>query len=101
MSAYIVSVCEITNMNDDFKRYVQRAEALIHQAGGEYIVRGPANKIYEGEKLQGRYVIIVKFPNMAALQSFIDSDEYVNEVKPLRAGTGIYDIGVWEETAQK
>jgi hypothetical protein len=33
---------------------------------------------------------------MDALKSFVESDEYQNVVKPLRAGTGTYDIAAFE-----
>ena len=101
MAAYIVAVCEITNFSEGMKEYVKRSEELVHAAGGEYVVRGPSTKIYEGDYLEGKYSIVSKFPDMAALKSFIESDEYQNDVKPLRAGTGIYEVGAWEETADK
>ena len=101
MTAYIVAVCEITNFNEGMKEYVKRAEELIHAAGGEYVVRGPSEKIYEGDYLAGKYAIVSKFPDMAALRSFVESDEYQNEVKPLREGTGVYEIGAWEEAEAK
>ena len=80
------------------QEYVKRSEELIHAAGGEYVVRGPSEQIYEGDYLTGKYAIVSKFPDMAALKSFIESAEYQNEVKPLREGTCIYEIGAWEET---
>ena len=101
MPAYIVAVCEITDFNEGMKEYVKRAEELIHRCGGEYIVRGPSNTILEGDHLKGKYVIVSKFPDMDALKSFAQSDEYLHDIKPLRAGTGIYDVGAWEETEAK
>ncbi len=98
MAAYLVAAAQITNFTEDMKKYVQRSEELLHKAGGQYLVRGPGEKIYEGDLLAGRYMIVSKFPSMAALKSFVESDEYQNNVKPLREGTGIYDIGAWEET---
>lgn len=101
MAAYIVAVCEITEFTEGFKEYVSRSEKLLHQAGGEYVVRGPAEKVLEGTYLPGKYTIVSKFPNMEALKSFAEGDEYMNEVKPLRAGTGIYEVAAFEETDKK
>ena len=42
MSVYLVSVCEITNMNEGLKEYAQKSAELIQQFGGSYNVRGPA-----------------------------------------------------------
>jgi hypothetical protein len=33
---------------------------------------------------------------MEKLQAFYNSSEYQNDCKPLREGTGIYDIGFFE-----
>jgi uncharacterized protein (DUF1330 family) len=98
MPAYILSVCEITEMNDDFKRYAQLAAELSKAYGGEYVIRGKAAAILEGKGLAGKAVVLSRFPSMEKLRAFYDSDEYQNKVKPLRAGTGIYDIGAFEGT---
>jgi uncharacterized protein (DUF1330 family) len=96
MAAYLVATAQIDNFTEDMKTYVQRSEALVHQAGGQYLVRGPGTTVYEGDFLTGRHVIVSKFPSMDALKSFVESDEYQNVVKPLRAGTGTYDIAAFE-----
>jgi hypothetical protein len=36
---------------------------------------------------------------MEALRGFMECEEYVNNVAPLRAGSGIYDIAVYEEAS--
>jgi hypothetical protein len=33
---------------------------------------------------------------MAQLKAFFESDEYQNNLKPLRAGSGVYDIAAYE-----
>ena len=98
MAAYLVATAKIDNFTEDMKKYVQLAEELMHKAGGQYVVRGPCEKVLEGDLLAGRHVIVSKFPTMEALKSFAESDEYQNHIKPLRAGTGTYDIAAYEET---
>ena len=100
MSAYLVAAARIDNFTEDMKKYVQLSEELVHKAGGEYLVRGPNTHVYEGDFLSGRHVIVSRFPSMDALKSFVESDEYQNKIKPLREGTGIYDIGAFEEAAK-
>ncbi len=99
MAAYIVAICAITNPNDDLQKYIAASEELIRQHGGEYIVRGPAETIYEGEAFNGTSLVITKFNDMAALKGFIESDVYQKNVAPLRAGTGLYDIACFNDTA--
>ena len=96
MPAYIVTVVELTQMTEDFKRYAAGAAALSKQYGGEYLVRGKAARVYEGAFLSGKSVVVSRFPNMERLQAFIESEEYQKNLKPLRAGTGSYDIGAFE-----
>jgi uncharacterized protein (DUF1330 family) len=96
MAAYLIAVCQVTNPSDNFKKYAAESARLMHEHGGEYIVRGPAAEILKGDALKGKVVIITEFSDMAALQGFINDEEYVNEIAPLREGTGIYDFACYE-----
>jgi uncharacterized protein (DUF1330 family) len=96
MPAYILTVVELKNVTEDFKRSSAQAAALSKQFGGEYLIRGKAAKVYEGELFAGRSVVLSRFPSMEQLKAFYESDEYQKNLKPLRAGTGLYDIGAWE-----
>jgi uncharacterized protein (DUF1330 family) len=96
MPAYILTVVELKNVTEDFKRYSQLAAALSKQFGGEYLIRGKAAKVYEGELFAGKSVVLSRFPSMEKLQAFYESDDYQKNLKPLRAGSGVYDIGAWE-----
>ena len=96
MAAYIVSICEITAMTPALKEYSEKSAALVHKNGGRYIVRGKAVQNYEGDKLQGKTVIICEFPSLERLNAYVTGDEYQKGVKHLRKGTGIYDIAIYE-----
>lgn len=97
MTAYIVSVCKVTNFTDDLKKYVEISADLVKKYGGRYIIRGEAADIIEGEYLQGRPVVVAEFPSLEKINEFMNSDYYRKEVWPLRQGTGIYDIATYEE----
>ncbi len=96
MPAYLVAVCEITNPNENFKKYSMESAKLMQQYGGKYVVRGPAAEILKGDALKGKAVIITEFPSMEQLSAFINDEKYVNEIAPLREGTGIYDFASYE-----
>lgn len=96
MSAYLLSIVEVTQITDDFKRYVAASAALLKQFGGEYMLRGKASQVYEGTALEGKSVVLTRFADMDRLKAFYQSDEYQQKVKPLRANTGIYDIASFE-----
>ena len=83
MPAYMVAVCNITNMKPELKEYAEKSAALSAQHGGKYLVRGPYAELYEGDLLEGKSVIVTEYPSMADLKAFIDSDEYA-PVKQMR-----------------
>jgi uncharacterized protein (DUF1330 family) len=96
MPAYIVSLCEFTNLTPGLKEYAQKSADLVHEHGGKYIVRSKPVENVEGDKFGGKSMIIVEFPTMERLQAYLNNEEYQTKVKPLRKGTGIYDISVYE-----
>ncbi len=85
MSVYLVSVCEITNMNDNLKSYAQKSA---------YLIRGPSVEVLEGIQLNNKSLIIAEFPDIESIKAFLGGDEY-RAIKHLRDGTGIYDIGIF------
>ena len=96
MAVYLVAVCQVTNPNDNFKKYAVDSAKLMHAHGGEYIVRGPAVEVIKGDLLKGKFMIISEFADMETLQGFLTDEKYVNEVAPLREGTGIYDFASYD-----
>jgi uncharacterized protein (DUF1330 family) len=96
MAAYMLAVCNITNPKPEMKEYSQKSAALAKQHGGKYLLRGKPVENYEGELLEGKVVILSEFPTMDDLQAFIKGDEYQNNIKHLREGTGEYHIAFYE-----
>ncbi len=99
MAAYMLAVCEITNMTDNMKVYAQKSAELVGKHGGKYVLRGPAADNIEGEILAGKLVILTEFPSMDDLQAFVKGDEYQQNIKPLREGTGNYHVACFEGVA--
>lgn len=100
MSAYMLAVVKITNPKPEMKEYAVKAAELIKKHGGKYLVRGAPAENYEGDLLDGKAVICAEFPSMDDLQAFIKGDEYQNNVKHLREGTGEYHIAFYESPPQ-
>ena len=96
MAAYLLAVCNVTNPNENFKKYIGLSGAMIEKHGGKYMVRGPAKKILKGDLLEGKIVIITEWPSMEVMETFLNDPEYVNEVAPLRDGTGEYHFAAYE-----
>ncbi len=81
MKGYLIGNLEITNA-DAYREYRERAEKIVKQYGGRYLVRGGEIDQIEGEQKVGRLVIL-EFPSLAAAEPFYRSDEY-QAVIPLR-----------------
>lgn len=96
MPAYIVSLCEFTNVTPGLKEYAQRSAELVHEHGGKYIVRSKPVEDVEGDKFAGKSMVIVEFPTMEQLRAYLNNEDYQKNVKPLRKGTGVYDISIYE-----
>jgi uncharacterized protein (DUF1330 family) len=96
MPAYILSVVEVTNPGPNLKKYSEESARLARQHGGRYVIRGKSANVVSGDLLGKKVVVLLEFPTMENLQAFYTSEEYQKDCKPMREGTGIYDIGFFE-----
>jgi uncharacterized protein (DUF1330 family) len=74
MAAYIVADIEITDPAA-YEEYKPKAGAALQKYGAKILVRGGAVQPKEGGWAPKRLVVI-EFPDMAALRRFYDSPEY-------------------------
>lgn len=81
MAAYIVADIEITDPAA-YEEYKPKAGAALQKYGAKILVRGGAVEPKEGGWAPKRLVVI-EFPDMAALRRFYDSPEYT-AARPLR-----------------
>ncbi|MBL8630742.1 MAG: DUF1330 domain-containing protein [Rhodospirillaceae bacterium] len=96
MAVYQIAVVQITTRTPGLMEYVKKSGELVAKYGAEYIVRGPADSVVEGDYLQGRSVIISKWPSLEKAKEFWNSDEY-QTIKKLRDGAGVFDVGIFNE----
>lgn len=74
MAAYLIANIVVTD-REGFERYRTGVPAVIAAHGGRYLVRGGATEVVEGSPEVNRLVIL-EFPDMAALKRFYASPEY-------------------------
>ncbi len=74
MSAYLIADIEITDPVA-YEEYRKRVLVLVSAHGGRFLARGGAIDLLEGSWAPKRLVII-EFPDMAALKSFYESTAY-------------------------
>ena len=75
--------------------YGKAVAALLPRYGGRYLVRGAPQKALEGEWLSRMRVVVSVWPSLAAATDFWNSDAYQKETKPLRDGSGVYDVALF------
>jgi uncharacterized protein (DUF1330 family) len=93
--AYLLSVVQITDRTPALAEYAQKTAALSARFGGEYVIRGKAADVLEGRAFETHVVVLIRFASREAALGFYRSAEYA-DVKKLREGTGVYDIGVFD-----
>ena len=96
MAGYVVAIARIDKMTDGLKEYIGKAADLSVEHGAEYVVRGPAKDVLEGDYLSGRSVVVSKFETLEKAEEYYHSDAYQKDIKPLREGSGVYDVAIFE-----
>lgn len=79
MSVYVIVNIDIQDAAA-YEAYKAGAPALIRNHGGEYLVRGGASEVLEGDSKPGR-IALLKFPDLAAVKALLSDPEY----QPLKA----------------
>jgi uncharacterized protein (DUF1330 family) len=74
MAAYIIAEHKITNAAK-FEEYRTKVAPMIAKHGGRYLTKGGSHKVLENGHCQPERVIIIEFPDMAALNAWYNSPE--------------------------
>jgi uncharacterized protein (DUF1330 family) len=77
MGAYIIAEHQITDPTK-FEEYRTKVAPMIAKHGGRYLTKAGSHVILEKEKAvwQPERVVIIEFPDMAALNAWYRSPEY-------------------------
>ena len=81
MPAYVVVDIDIHDPQT-YERYKPLAAAAVAAHGGEYVARGGATTVLEGE-WRPRRLVILRFPSVEAARGWWEGEEYA-EAKGLR-----------------
>jgi uncharacterized protein (DUF1330 family) len=94
-AVYMLVLAQLAGTPDRGSAYAKTVAALVPQYGGKYLVRGGPAKVVEGEWMSRTRVVLTAFPSLQAATDFWYSDAYQKDTKPLRDGTGLYDVAVF------
>jgi uncharacterized protein (DUF1330 family) len=74
MAAYLIAEHLISNASL-FEEYRSKVTPMIERYGGRYLTRGGSHEVLDGDWKPTR-VVIIQFPDMAALKAWYHSPEY-------------------------
>lgn len=74
MSAYVIFDVEIRDMTK-YQEFVKGVKPAIDAAGGRYLARGGAHKVYEGDWTPRR-IVVLEFPSVSAWEKFYNGPTY-------------------------
>ena len=81
MAVYVIVNVRIRDLAA-YDAYKAGVAPMVTKHGGEYLARGGAMEVLEGDWVPSR-VALLKFPNMGAAKAFLDDPEYA-PLKSLR-----------------
>ncbi|MFO1330350.1 MAG: DUF1330 domain-containing protein [Rubrivivax sp.] len=81
MPAYVIFDVDIRDMAQ-YQVFMQGVKPAVEAAGGRYLARGGAHKVYEGD-WEPRRIVLFEFPSVAAFESFYEGPVYQG-LKPVR-----------------
>jgi uncharacterized protein (DUF1330 family) len=74
MAAYVIFDVEIRDA-ERYQDFIREVKPAIEAAGGKYLARGGAHKVYEGD-WSPRRIVILEFPSVSAFEGFYNGAVY-------------------------
>lgn len=91
MAAYLVVEHIITDAAK-FEEYRTKVGPMITKYGGRYLTKGGSHQFPEGGHWKPERVVIIEFPDMAALKRWYDAPEYQPLIKLRKECTSELDM---------
>ena len=93
MPAYLMTICELTNADDNFKQYAKLSAEAVARHGGSYVLRG--KPVADEDGIFGKaFVIMTQYPDAQALAAF-RAEELT--IRHLREASGTFRSAVFEK----
>jgi uncharacterized protein (DUF1330 family) len=83
MTAYVIADVKVSDP-EKYKGYMALSPEAVRAGGGEFVVRGGAHQVLEGNWRPNRMVVL-KFPSYEQAKAFYDSALY-RQARDARAG---------------
>ena len=94
---YIIVDMQITDM-EQYKLYMASAPESVTQAGGEYLARGGALEVVEGDWTPGRMALL-RFPSFTAAKDWYNGEMYARARGKRAGATKFFNMVLLEGVA--
>ncbi len=74
MPAYVIFDVEVRD-GERYQSFMSQVKPALEEAGGRYLARGGAHKVYEGDWTPRR-IVILEFPSVEAFEAFYHGPLY-------------------------
>ncbi|HPR05342.1 MAG TPA: DUF1330 domain-containing protein [Denitromonas sp.] len=74
MTAFVIFDVEIHDV-PRYQEFIQKVKPALEAAGGRYLARGGAHKVYEGD-WSPRRIVLLEFPSVQAWEDFYTGPIY-------------------------
>ncbi len=74
MSAYVIFDVDIRDPGE-YQKFMAGVKPALEAAGAKYLARGGAHKVYEGDWMPRR-IVLLEFPSVAAWEEFYNGPAY-------------------------
>ena len=81
MTAYAIFDVDIHDL-PKYQEFMAAVKPALEAAGGRYLARGGAHKVYEGD-WQPHRIVLLEFPSVAKFEEFYNGPSY-GDLKELR-----------------
>lgn len=85
MSAYLIYDVDVHDPGP-YSEFMEQVKPLVESFGGEYLVRGGAHEVLEGNWKPTR-IVLFEFPDMDTARQVVASEEYA----PLKITPELFD----------
>lgn len=98
MPAYVVAMMSVHDAGT-YRKYTDRTPPIVKRHGGRFLTRGEAVETVEGDRYDGRMVLL-EFPSRAHIDAWYADPEYEKAMQFRHAASTMHRLLIQESAAQ-
>ena len=94
--AYLFALAQMVLIKPELAQYRDGIVEMLPEYGGNYLIISAPLKVLEGQWMERQAISCIEFPSLDQARAFWNADAYQKDLKPLREGTGVFDVVLFE-----